>query len=241
MAKTFERRDTPAVAARENLLRLRKLAELTLDVKPTAREVLDVGVGFWYSTAVLRCAYPAAEITGLEYPQAPMWQHSAWRNAGKRYADRVIERDSLTAGELPDRYDVVAACEILEHIEPSRLIPLLASWRGILCSGGVLVGTMPNFSCVLNRLLFLTHGGTSMELPQVRPYGTYDHLREYTADEFTRILRLAGYSHSIIRFAARPRAWVRSTRWPRAADLIERGAGALAPRSLGQIVFAARP
>ena len=154
----------------ENAARLVRMAEIASAAVPHAQRTLDVGVNLGYTAALLRTVYPEpAEVVGLEHPSRELFDDDRWRKLVGELAVQVVGGDARCL-PFPDRsFDVVVAGEILEHLSPESLTTeFLPGVRRVLRPGGVLVLSTPNLACLLNRVLFVAWGRTSMDLPVPR-------------------------------------------------------------------------
>lgn len=104
------------------------------------RRILDIGSGTGDLAAVLREAYPGAELLGLEL------SHAGIEHARNKVPDAVfLQRDLLVGAPLPAEYTdwaTHAVCsEVLEHVDdPGRL---LSNSSAYMAPGCRLVVTVP--------------------------------------------------------------------------------------------------
>lgn len=126
------------------------------------RTVLDAGCGEGFGTVLL--AETARRVTGIDYsPAAVAAASAAYQHPNLEF--RHVDVYALPRLDL--RFDVITNFQVIEHLaDPAAF---LTAVRAALQPDGVLVLTTPN------RLM------TASE----NPY----HLREYTADELTALLR----------------------------------------------------
>lgn len=135
------------------------------------RRVLDAACGTGHGTAVLAAA-GAATTTGVDLsPQAVEAARAAHAAAGV-----VFRTGDVSALPFPDHaFDLYVSFETVEHLaDPARFA---AEARRVLTAGGVFVCSTPNRS--------VTNPGTGIG---DRPYNPF-HVREFTAQELTALLR----------------------------------------------------
>jgi SAM-dependent methyltransferase len=112
----------------------------------------------------------------------------------ERHGVRVIRQDFEKDGfpQARDTFDIVLFLAVIEHLHGSPRRVLGGLWQ-MLRPGGLLVVTTPNHAWIRTRLRLLT--GRSVHDPLDRwwrePF--HGHVREYTMDELTTMLRLAGF------------------------------------------------
>jgi SAM-dependent methyltransferase len=128
------------------------------------RDVLDAGCGVGYGTAYL--AEAARSVVGVDLSE------EAIGYARRRYAAENVEfvvGDVLEIPGADDRFDVVCAFETIEHLaDPERFV---GEVRRVLRSDGAL--------CVSTPCATVT---------DERPANPF-HEREFSADDFERLLR----------------------------------------------------
>lgn len=227
----------------ENVARLDRMASLATAAAPRARRTLDVGINLGYTSALLRTLYPEpAEIFGLEHPSRELLRDRRWRRKLDELGVQIVAGDARSL-PLQDRsFDVVVAGELIEHLSPESLTTdFLPAVRRVLRPGGVLVLSTPNFACLLNRVLFVVWGRTSMDLPVPQKGRTYGHLREYTGEEIVGLLEFSGFRVDRLTFAARRRAWTRGRFLPVLADELEAQVGRIRAGARGYTIVSATP
>jgi 2-polyprenyl-3-methyl-5-hydroxy-6-metoxy-1,4-benzoquinol methylase len=149
-----------------------------------------------YMAPALGCVLNYAEVRGA-YMGTPGW--SVKRSASSQ--GKVIfecETDIFNAEKdrypYPDgHFDLVLACEIIEHLSRDPMFMLLECAR-VLCEGGALIVTTPNVASYTSVARILTSVGN----PQV--YSMYPwaetespHVREYTPGELRDAVMSAGF------------------------------------------------
>jgi len=108
-----------------------------IHVPAGARTVLDIGGGHgWYSAELCR-RYPHLTSTVLDLPGSTRVGRDIIAGAG--VGDRVSHRDGdvLTA-EFGGPYDVVLCFNLIHHLGPDQVGPVLAKIRGALAPDGSL-------------------------------------------------------------------------------------------------------
>ena len=149
----------------------RRLIVRLLAGKETPQRIVDIGSGTGDLAAMLRAAYPEAELLGLELSLAGI------ESAERKVPSAVFLQKDLTLAEPPPPkyagWATHAVCsEVLEHVDDPRR--LLEVSRDYLAPGCLLVVTVP--------------GG---------PMTAYDrhigHRRHFQPDDIADILRTAGF------------------------------------------------
>ncbi len=136
------------------------------------RIAYDAGCGEGYAAGLLRSAWPAVRVVGVDY-DAVTTSHAARTHGGEQTA---YLRGALTALPLvTGSADVTVSLQVLEHIwTPGDFVRELAR---VTRPGGVVVLSTPN------RVTFSPGLGRREE-----PSNLY-HCREYDADELSSELR----------------------------------------------------
>lgn len=136
------------------------------------KKVLDIGC----RDGELTSQYNAGNmVTGADVDSA------ALALARERLGIETVHAD--LNGEWPfphDTYDVVVACEFLEHVYfPDRVLEKI---HAVLKDGGILVGTIPHAYSVQSRIKFLlgTKEGTPLQDPT--------HINQFSYREFKQLL-----------------------------------------------------
>jgi SAM-dependent methyltransferase len=106
---------------------------------------------------------------------------------------RISRRNTASRLPFEDGYfDVVTMLAVFEHIEPERLIGLVADIRRVLRPGGVFIVTTP--AAWADGLLQIM-----AKLKMVNPVLLAEHKDEYTHAKIARILRLGGFAAEELR------------------------------------------
>jgi SAM-dependent methyltransferase len=136
---------------------------------PAARRVLEVGCGTGFTYAALSRALPGAEILGTELFDDGL------RIARQRQPHGRFE--TLDARHMPHReaFDLVAAFDVLEHIDDDR--GALAGMRQAVVPGGGLVVTVPQHPALWSRADTYAH-----------------HVRRYRRRELVARVAAAGFT-----------------------------------------------
>jgi len=107
---------------------------------PDGSRVLDIACGPGLLCRKIKERLPSTEVMGVDFAEFMISQNRARDRAlGIEYAC-VDVRDSLAS--IDRQFDVVAMCEILEHLEEPQVV--VGAAFGLLKSGGLFVLTCPH-------------------------------------------------------------------------------------------------
>jgi SAM-dependent methyltransferase len=192
------RLDDPAAQAYfdKHLPRLAKTLSLVPPPHGTAR-ALELGCYMQITPALkYHCGY--REVYGADYGAGPP-QHKSAQYGDARFELQIdlfdAERDLFPYSA--DHFELVLACEVLEHMLYDPMHLLLESHR-VLEEGGCLLITTPNIAG-LTSVARVLHGHDN---PQIHskykiPAGAcptaVQHMREYTLAELGDVVRCAGF------------------------------------------------
>ncbi len=155
---------------------------------------LELGA-YMYMTPALGCVLGYREVRGA-YLAAP---GRSVKRAASSQGKAIFECETDLFNAEKDRYpypdghfDLVLACEILEHLSRDPMFMLLECAR-VLCEGGALIVTTPNVASYTSVARTLT----AVQNPQI--YSVYPwvetespHVREYTPAELRNAITAAG-------------------------------------------------
>lgn len=112
----------------------------------------------------------------------------------ERNGVKVIRRDIIADGLPSDAegYDVLLFLAVIEHLHESPR-NLLASMYANLRPGGRLVVTTPNHAWLRTRLRLLFGRSANHPLAEWWQTPFFGHVREFTIDELTQMLRWSGF------------------------------------------------
>jgi SAM-dependent methyltransferase len=131
-------------------------------------EVLEIGCGEGYGTALLAAA--SRSVVGADYDAVTI------AHAAAAYPQARFVRANLAALPFPDRaFDAVVTLQVIEHVWNHR--EFVGECRRVLRPGGLLVVSTPN------RLTF----SPGLDSP-VNPF----HTKEFTAEELCALLARGG-------------------------------------------------
>jgi 2-polyprenyl-3-methyl-5-hydroxy-6-metoxy-1,4-benzoquinol methylase len=168
---------TKVLTSGANALLDRKRFEYALDLLaehlPTSGKLLDVGCGPGTFLAVAR--ERGWQVSGVEFNASCV---AMLREAGIEIIDKPLEDASLVKGS----YACVALWDVLEHITDPR--PFLATLRGLLSPGGMLLVEVPQIGSLVSRLLHATSN----------TFAGDTHINFFTAVTMRRLLEDAGFS-----------------------------------------------
>jgi 2-polyprenyl-3-methyl-5-hydroxy-6-metoxy-1,4-benzoquinol methylase len=151
------------------------------------KRILDVGCA--QGTLALLLAERGHEVWAVDVRQEFL-DYAASRH--ERGVVHFVQGDAL-ALELPVRFDVVFANQLLEHVVyPARV---LARVRALLAPGGRLVATTPNHDYVVNALpSFSAIGDPGAHAHRQYSADADGHFFAYRAEELRTLLVEAGFT-----------------------------------------------
>ncbi len=154
------------------------LLRRTLALQSPPPRILDVGCGEGHITAGIRDAFPAAEISALDYSISAI-EHAARRVHGVDFA----VADAHEPPYAPAYFDTVVCNNLWEHVpDPLRL---LAGMSRVLRPGGHLVLSTPSRYRLGNALRAL--------LGRPLRFMSQAHVTEYSVGQVIEQLRYGGF------------------------------------------------
>ncbi|MDY0884065.1 class I SAM-dependent methyltransferase [Dongia soli] len=116
--------------------RSRLLVEMARRYFPETRALLEIGCGTGYVLSALAKALPHARIVGSEI-------YANGLDYAKRRLDSRAELFQMNAEAIPfvSEFDLIAACDVLEHVENDRHV-LSEIYRALQPGGGIIL-TVP--------------------------------------------------------------------------------------------------
>jgi len=119
------------------------------------------------------------DVTGIDIDSA------ALANAKEKYAIQTIHADLNGEWPVSAGFDVVVACEIIEHLYYPKLV--LGKIYGQLVPGGRLLGSIPHAFSLQSRarLLLARKKGTALEDPT--------HINHFWGPDFKGLIEEAGF------------------------------------------------
>ncbi|MBA4135872.1 MAG: hypothetical protein C0518_00990 [Opitutus sp.] len=116
------------------------------------KRALDVGCGLGPLARGLHAL--GAHVHGIDYVDTTI---EALRQSDPTIEWSQEDISQPTAVLLNRRYDIVCACEVLQHVDPNETLRML--W-GLLAPGGRLVGFVPNAACPIVQRVEKHYSGT---------------------------------------------------------------------------------
>jgi len=151
---------------------------------------LEIGISTGTLLLSLIELLPNIDWHGIDIPNRHVKHMKEYENLFHNYLSKIKECD-LNHDPLPypdSSFDFVSFSEILEHLPPSNIVPILKEIKRILKPGGYVVATSPNLTSMANRILML-FGISPFKLPLIEEdkYGckTFPHIHLYTPNEFS--------------------------------------------------------
>lgn len=106
------------------------------------KRVLDVACGRGYGSYIL--AHVARDVVGIDLNRGSLeFARENFRRENLRFEER-----NVTALGGPDKFDLVTAFEVIEHVPTAETDAFLAGLEASLAPGGVLVVSTPNHDVV---------------------------------------------------------------------------------------------
>ena len=160
----------------------------------TGKHILDVGCRDGQLTSTY---LPGNMVTGADIDSV------ALKRARKNFGIETIHID--LNGEWPfarERYDVVVACEFLEHIYFPEVV--FEKIKNTLKQGGLFVGTIPHAYSIQSRIKFLLgiKRGTPLEDPTHINHFSYKEFYALLEKHF-EVIEIIGYVPRRYRFFAK--------------------------------------
>ena len=181
---------------RENARRCETIVRAIEGAQAQRPRILEVGLGFGYVTTAARAILgDRAELYALEHPSRDYVGTDRLRRYLRRvdvqFATYDLTRDPIPWPELT--FDAIVLGEVIEHLSPERLPPLLTSLRARLHAGGRLVVTSPNLQSLQRRLSFALGRSRLFDaaIPIPEAGGTFGHIRLYNRDEVAALFEHA--------------------------------------------------
>lgn len=151
-----------------------------------AAAALDIGAGVGFISRIL-CSR-GYHVTAIEADG----QKIAHAFAGTESHPNVkyVEADAVSFDYGEDRYDLIVALELLEHLDPTEVPPVLAKWRRGLKPGGTLIVSTPNWFCLEGLV-----GAILWPLFKRQPWRAWDTSHRWIPSSFglMRLIREAGF------------------------------------------------
>jgi SAM-dependent methyltransferase len=167
---------------------------------PPQGTAVDVGGGLGVNFLVARRLLPEARLILIdrfvEYtPENRMGPKETGVSLMKEAGIEVIDTDfwpTLSLNLDDDSADVVTSFDVVEHL-PGNPIQHFTEIRRILRTGGHFLLGAPNAAALMRRvkLFFGTHPYMAFDDWMSSAY--YEHFREYTPDEYRRLLMHTGF------------------------------------------------
>ena len=170
----------------------------TLDLVPQPGQTsraLELGT-YLYMAAALQCALGYKEVRGGYQGELGTQVVRTVESGTQEIFSFTVDMFNVETDMFPysdEYFDVVLACELIEHViwDPARM--LLECYR-VLASGGALVLTTPNVASLTSVHRVLA-GETNPQVYSHYPAARIEtpHIREYTASELEDLLTCCGF------------------------------------------------
>jgi SAM-dependent methyltransferase len=164
------------------------------------KRILELGA-YMQMTPALGCVLGYEEVRGAYYGPLGRTDEKSITVGGKEVFHCYVDLFNAERDRFPyedERFDVVLACEIFEHLLLDPMF-MLFEIRRVLIDGGTLVLTTPNIASFTAAARILeTTGHPQLYSMYPNPFGEYrdteiPHVREYTPQELREAVEAAGF------------------------------------------------
>jgi SAM-dependent methyltransferase len=165
--------------------------------------VLEIGANPYFTTHLLRCFRPQAEVTlvnffgGRDRLGRQSIALTGFDGRTPQAYEVVYHNINIETEALPfddGAFDLVLYCEVIEHMTDDPLRSLL-NLKRVLKHEGHIVLTTPNVARLENVARLLAGANLYDPYSAHGPYGR--HNREYTRHELHHLLRYCGFSEEV--------------------------------------------
>jgi SAM-dependent methyltransferase len=170
----------------------------TVDLVPQpgqASRALELGA-YLYMAAALKCVLGYAEVRGAYQGESGAKVVRTVESGTQEIFSYTVDMFNVETDVFPypdQHFDVVLACEVIEHLlwDPAQM---LLECSRVLAAGGALVLTTPNIASLTSVHRVLA-GETNPQVYSHYPAAHIEmpHIREYTASELEDLLTCCGF------------------------------------------------
>jgi SAM-dependent methyltransferase len=176
------------------------IASLTRPTPP----ILEIGAGFGILAAGLGHS-TGVPIWATEHPSRHYLFRSGYQNFLAKKGVHLVAHD-LREG-LPfcsESFATVYCCDVIEHLMPLYIIPVLHEISRVLAPGGYLVFSTPNLNRFSNFIRFIAGHSINPPLNVSKAGETFGHIRELAPKEMQALLRDVGLVTKKLVFGLNP-------------------------------------
>jgi ubiquinone/menaquinone biosynthesis C-methylase UbiE len=156
-----------------NWLRYERQLESVLQIMSKGGELLDMGCGWGFTTAIIAASNPCLKVTGLDIEQMPSWSHL------EKYGASYLMYDAATVPFPDNEFDYCTAFGVMEHTDDD--VSFLNNIRRILKPGGsLIIFNLPSTYALFERAAILI--------------GIKSHDRYYTATRIRQLMKSTDFT-----------------------------------------------
>jgi SAM-dependent methyltransferase len=198
----LQRLDSPPEAVGYRATHLHRMAR-TLALAPPPMHTgraLELGA-YMFMTPALGCVLGYPEVRGAYLGEPGHINKSAAWSQGKVIFECETDLFNVEKDRFPypdGHFDLVLACEIIEHLWRDPMFMLVECAR-VLCDGGALIVTTPNVTSCTSVARTLT-ADQNPQIYSLYPWAESEspHVREYTPRELRDAVTAAGFQIEVL-------------------------------------------
>jgi len=155
--------------------------------------LLDIGLGsgrYLFSIAQVR----NYNLFSIEHPKMnELLSKQYFKDLIKKFKVN-LNRIDITKDKLPyrdDFFDVIMFNNVIEHMQPKDVFPLMKEIHRVLKKGGLLILETPNLFSLIHRIksIFGIDFGYDLDEINIQNRGYPSHIKEYSTNELKTILK----------------------------------------------------
>jgi 2-polyprenyl-3-methyl-5-hydroxy-6-metoxy-1,4-benzoquinol methylase len=175
---------------------------LACGIKPEEKmEVLDFGYLHGLFQEFVHRFFPNAHFQVCDRPDSPIFTDPAYLELiRQRTYLNLVPRDINDLDASMGPYRVILLGEIIEHLDPSRVMEVLRQFRKMIQPGGVLVITTPNGGSLYNCLMTLQEKDRVQVAPVPDPLTGVGHIHLWSGPVLRQTAEYVGWSFKNIKY-----------------------------------------